>query len=94
VAPDLLGSLSLPDPTNDGRSSVTAALVVPSADEVAKAESRTPNHMQQSLCELATRVAPAPDAAGAGNTTTPVLGNVKSAASCAVNRTRSLVKLQ
>jgi phospholipase C len=96
VAPDLLGPLSLADPTNDGPASVTAPAAVPSAAEVSKLESRAPNHMQQSLCELATRLLPSPIAAAAGTVpaVTPPLGDVKTAASYAVNRTRSLLKPQ
>ncbi len=50
VAPDLLGPLSLQDPTNDGPVQVTPVSVQPSAVELAKAASLPPNHMQEHLC--------------------------------------------
>jgi len=65
VAPDLLGPLSLAEPTNDGPPSIAATMKVASAAEVRKLETARPNQMQQSLCHLATRLPATPGDAGA-----------------------------
>jgi phospholipase C len=56
VAPDLIGALSLNDPTNDGPASISPTPREPTPAELAKAASRRPNDLQRSLCHLATRL--------------------------------------
>jgi phospholipase C len=53
AAPDLLGALSLPSPSNDGPASLTLPTVTPTADEIASAHRAAPNDLQRSIVRLA-----------------------------------------
>jgi phospholipase C len=98
VAPDLLGPLSLNDPDNDGPASVAATSAQPSPEEVAKRASAPPNHMQKSLCEMASHLPAAAAVAGAhvqalasgsASPATPPFATVEDAASYARDRVKS-----
>lgn len=65
AAPDLLGPLSLVEPTNDGPDSVTPGMTVPGIDELQERAAAAPNHMQAALGRMAAQLPPAPLAAGA-----------------------------
>jgi phospholipase C len=60
VAPDLLGSLSLDDPTNDGPPSVSSAAIQPTAAELQKQASAPPNHMQAALSRASAQLSATP----------------------------------
>jgi phospholipase C len=61
AAPDLIGALSLPSPDNDGPANVAVPDLQPSADELAAAAARPPNHMQQALVNCASHLPTAVD---------------------------------
>jgi phospholipase C len=65
VAPDLLGPLSLADPTNDGPDSVTATPSQPSISELEQRASAPPNSMQAALSQMAAQLPSKPLRAGA-----------------------------
>lgn len=103
AAPDLLGCLTLPGPTNLGLANIAPTQKVPTPDEVSDLEKRTPNDMQQSLCRLATILPDTPEnaafhkaalASGVPAATTPALPDVKTAAHYAIEQTQSLLKRQ
>jgi phospholipase C len=56
AAPDLIGALSLDDPTNDGPASVSPTSRVPSAQELSKTASAPPNPMQRSLAAMSAQL--------------------------------------
>src|SRR5260221_1116544 len=56
AAPDLIGALSLDDPTNDGPASVSPTSRVPSAQELGKTASAPPNPMQRSLAAMSAQL--------------------------------------
>jgi phospholipase C len=56
AAPDLIGALSLDEPTNDGPASVKPASRVPTAQELSKAASAPPNPMQRSLTAMSVQL--------------------------------------
>jgi phospholipase C len=56
VAPDLLGALSLPSPTNDGPPSLTLPTISPSDEELLAAHQSAPNDMQTALANLASNL--------------------------------------
>jgi phospholipase C len=56
AAPDLIGPLSLIDPTNDGPVSVSATPREPTAAELSKSASAPPNHMQRSLAAMSAQL--------------------------------------
>ncbi|GGF08972.1 phosphoesterase [Aliidongia dinghuensis] len=58
AAPDLLGALSLAEPTNGGPETITPPDLVPSAGEIAEAVQRPTNDLQKSLCALAAHLPP------------------------------------
>ncbi len=53
AAPDLLGALSLPSPSNAGPASLALPTVTPTADEIASAHRAAPNDLQRSIVRLA-----------------------------------------
>jgi phospholipase C len=65
AAPDLLGPLSLLEPSNDGPDRVAPGMTVPSIAELQDRAGAAPNHMQAALSRMAAQLPPAPLAAGA-----------------------------
>jgi phospholipase C len=101
AAPNLLGCLTLPEPTNLGPPNIPPTAKEPSRDEVAALEARPPNNMQQSLCRLATVLPDTPEnaafhkaamASGTPAAITPPLPDVKTAAHYAIDQTQSLFR--
>jgi phospholipase C len=99
AAPGLLEALSLEEPTNDGPLSISATGKIPTDGEMAVMEGRSPNDMQRSLCELATRLPATPEQAAAHvtapargvlTTVTPELPDTKSAAAYVTDQTKAL----
>jgi phospholipase C len=64
VAPDLLGPLSLAEPTNDGPDSVMATPSQPSISELQQRASAAPNGMQAALSQMAAQLPSRPLSAG------------------------------
>jgi phospholipase C len=98
VAPDLIGPLSLDDPTNDGPLSVTASNVQASAAELATRASAPLNGIQDGLSRMAAQLPPAPLPQGAdvprpSATAEPSFDNVIQAAADAVARVKSFLGL-
>ncbi len=56
AAPDLLGALSLPQPDNDGPTTITPAPVRPAPGEVSALAAAAPNFAQRNLSRLATHL--------------------------------------
>ncbi len=65
AAPDLLGTLSLNEPTNDGPERIDAQPVRPTPEKVAKRAAAPANNMQHSLCAMAAHLPPQAAVAGA-----------------------------
>jgi len=78
AAPDLLGALSLPEPTNDGPSSLALPTISPSDEELLAVHQAPPNDMQQSLAALASNL---PAGAANAQAHTTQLSNVRSQSS-------------
>ena len=65
VAPDLLGPLSLTDPTNDGPASVSHSAPDTDADALVQLANAQPNHMQAAFSQMAAQLPPGPLPEGA-----------------------------
>lgn len=59
AAPDLLGPLSLLEPTNDGPDNITPQAAQPTAAEIKKVTNLPLNHMQEHLCRAQKKLPPA-----------------------------------
>jgi phospholipase C len=96
VAPDLLGSLSLDDPTNDGPPSLPVGSEQPSADEIRLHAGAPLNHIQNGLSRMAAQLPSSPLPADAVlpspvSTVEPVFDNVTQAAVDAIGRVKSFL---
>ena len=101
VAPDLLRSLSLAEPINDGPDHVSATAKASTTEELVSLESRPPNDMQRSLCSLAARLPNKADevtthqdaiARGALTATTPPIPDVRTGAEYVISRMKPIVQ--
>jgi phospholipase C len=94
AAPDLLGTLSLNDPVNDGPTSISPATACASIAQLQERGAAAPNHMQGALSQMAAQLPPSPSAAApAQPLTAPVPATVARAQANATIQVKSFLGL-